>query len=136
MGAHPRDRAGSLHPRGGITPKHTAMDGQLSPRKVIASSRYGSSLKNIYAEGVDRFGEIQARKYLERILTAVEELEFFYPYHPECRHLATKNRMYRNIILDAHLIIYRIGKERIEVLDIVHAASCLRRIRDIRKIKI
>ncbi len=88
------------------------MDGQLSPRKVIASSRYGSSLKNIYAEGVDRFGEIQARKYLERILTAVEELEFFYPYHPECRHLATKSRMYRNIILDAHLIIYRIGKER------------------------
>ena len=28
--------------------------------------------------------------------------------------------MYRNIILDSHLIIYRITEERIEVLDIVY----------------
>jgi len=28
----------------------------------------------------------------------------FYLACPECRHIATKSRMYRNIILDAHLI--------------------------------
>jgi len=44
--------------------------------------------------------------------------------------------MYRNIILDAHLIIYRIAKERIEVLDIIHSASSIRKIREVRKIRI
>jgi len=44
--------------------------------------------------------------------------------------------MYRNIILDAHLIIYRITNERIEVLDIVHSASSISRIRQTRSIRI
>jgi plasmid stabilization system protein ParE len=56
--------------------------------------------------------------------------------YPECRHLATKSRLYRNIILDAHLIIYRITDERIEVLDIIHSASSIRKIRDVRKIRL
>ena len=33
----------------------------------------------------------------------------------------TKSLMYRNIILDSHLIVYRITDCRIEVLDIIHA---------------
>jgi plasmid stabilization system protein ParE len=44
--------------------------------------------------------------------------------------------MYRNIILDSHLIIYRITEERIEVLDIVHSASSMRKIKQARNIHI
>jgi hypothetical protein len=44
--------------------------------------------------------------------------------------------MYRNIILDAHLIVYRITDRRIEVLDILHAASSIRKIRGVRNIRI
>ena len=43
-------------------------------------------------------------------------------------------KVHRNIILDAHLIIYRITDSRIEVLDIIHAASSIRKIRSVRKI--
>ena len=96
------------------------MDGQLSRKKVIGSPIYEESLERIFVEGIERFGIFQARKYLEHILNTVEKLENDYPYYPECRHLATKSRMYRNIILDSHLIIYRITEERIEVLDIVY----------------
>ena len=64
-------------------------------------------------------------------MNTVEKLENDYPYYPECRHLATKSRMYRNIILDSHLIIYRITEERIEVLDIVHSASSMRKIKQL-----
>ena len=85
-------------------------------------------------EGIERFGLIQANRYLDMIERSVKELAVYYPYHPECRHLATKSRMYRNIILDAHRIIYRIGKDRVEVLDIIHSASSLRKIRQIRSI--
>jgi plasmid stabilization system protein ParE len=44
--------------------------------------------------------------------------------------------MYRNIILDAHLIVYRITNERIEVLNIFHSASSIRKIRGARNIRL
>jgi hypothetical protein len=44
--------------------------------------------------------------------------------------------MYRNIILDSHLIIYRITEERIEVLDIVDSASSMRKIKKTKNIHI
>lgn len=87
-------------------------------------------------EGLERFGYYQANRYLDIIEQAVLNLRSTYSYHPECRHLATKARMYRNIILDSHLIIYRITEERIEVLDIIHAASSMNRIRQTRNIHI
>ena len=74
------------------------MDGQLSRKKVIGSPIYEESLERTFVEGIERFGMFQARKYLEHILNTVEKLENDYPYYPECRHLTTKSRMYRNII--------------------------------------
>lgn len=112
------------------------MDGQPSSKAVIGSPQYKESLERVFWEGIELFGYFQARRYLEHILTSVEDLSTDYPYYPECRHLATKSRMYRNIILDSHLIIYRITEERIEVLDIVHSASSMRKIKSTRKIHI
>jgi hypothetical protein len=42
----------------------------------------------------------------------------------------------RNIILDAHLIIYRITIKQIEVLDIIHSASSIHKIRSSRSIRL
>jgi len=86
--------------------------------------------------GIGMFGYLQAKKYFDLISHLVERLDTYYAYHPECRHLATKSRMYRNIILDAHLIIYRITDTRIEVLDIIHSASSIRKIRSSRNIRL
>ena len=101
---------------------------------VITSIYYEVHLTEILEYGIETFGYMQARKYFNTISNLVERLENDYNYHPECRHIPTKNRMYRNIILDAHLIIYRITDERIEVLDIIHSASSIRKIRGARKI--
>ena len=101
---------------------------------VISSRHYEEHLIKILEYGIETFGYIPARKYFNTVSHLVERLKKDYNYHPECRHLATKRRMYRNIILDAHLIIYRITDERIEVLDIIHAASSIRKIRCVRKI--
>ena len=40
------------------------------------------------------------------------------------------------VIRDAHLIIYRITDESIEVLDIIHSASSISKIRGARKIRL
>ena len=104
------------------------------PRKVIASRQYETHLIEILEYGIITFGFQQARKYFNTICHTVEKLDIDYPYHPECRFLETKSRRYRNIILDSHLIIYRITDETIEVLDIIHAASAISKIRSTRNI--
>ena len=102
---------------------------------VITSRYYEEHLLEILEYGLETFGYAQVRKYFNVISHLVERLDIDYNYHSECRHLATKSRKYHNIILDAHLIIYRITNERIEVLDIIHAASSLQKIRGVRKIR-
>ena len=110
------------------------MEEKISCKQVKVSDRFYKSIEHVYDIGIERFGYFQAERYKQQIRQSLETLHDFYMVYPECRHLATKSRMYRNIILDAHLIIYRITDERIEVLDIIHSASSIRKIRDIRKV--
>jgi len=105
------------------------------PRKpYIVSRDFNASRKHIYEYSLDTFGYFQAERYREKIRKSLDTLPCYYTAYPECRHMATKSRMYRNIILDAHLIIYRISAEHIEVLDIIHAASSISKIRRVRKV--
>ena len=105
-------------------------------KNVISSQYYEEHLIEILEYGIEIFGYTQARKYFNAISSLVENLDDDYLLYPECRHLATKSRKYRNIILDAHLIIYRITDYRVEVLDIVHSASNIGKIKNTRKIRI
>jgi plasmid stabilization system protein ParE len=105
-------------------------------KPYVVSGKFRASRKHIYNYSLDTFGYFQAERYYDKIRRAVATLSRFYLAYPECRHLATKSRMYRNIILDAHLIIYRITNERIEVLDIIHSASSIRKIRGARTIRL
>ena len=105
-------------------------------KAVIASKYYEKHLTEVLEYGMETFGFNQAVKYYNTITHLVEGLHCNYTFHPECRHLATKSRIYRNIILDSHLVIYRITEECIEVLDIIHSASNPQKIRNVRKIRL
>ncbi|WP_289172626.1 type II toxin-antitoxin system RelE/ParE family toxin [uncultured Parabacteroides sp.] len=89
------------------------MEARPTQKQVITSSLFWESYDNVYVQGLDLFGFYQAELYANKIKSILYELDQTYPYYPECRHLTTKSRMYRNIILDSHLIIYRITEERI-----------------------
>ena len=110
------------------------MEEGISRKQVKISDRFYESFEQIYDFGFEMFGYSQSSCYGQKIREYLGTLPNFYLAYPECRHLATKNRIYRNIILDAHLIIYRITNERIEVLDIIHSSSSIRKIRGVRKI--
>jgi plasmid stabilization system protein ParE len=105
-------------------------------KNVVTSPNYEEHLLEILEYSIATFGHIQVSKYFNTISQLVEKLEFDFTCHSECRYLATKSRKYRNIHLDAHLIIYRIATERIEVLDIVHCRSSISKIRSVRKIRL
>lgn len=112
------------------------MEARIPQKPVILSQPFKEHRKEIYAYGLDIFGFYQAEIYAEKIRQALSTLSTYAKVYPECRHLRTKNRIYRNIILDAHLIIYRITDEQIEVLDIIHSASSIQKIRATRNITI
>ena len=107
------------------------------PRKEIEiSSEFYESYENIYDFGVEKFGQNQAIRYAQQIRNYLSLLSTHYLIHPECRHIPTKSRKYRNIILDSHLIIYRITALNIEVLTILHSALSPGKIRGARRIRI
>ena len=110
------------------------MEDGLPCKQVKVSDQFYESAGQIYDFGFERFGYFQAERYKQKIRSVLGTLSDFFTAYPECRHLATKSRKYRNIILDAHLIIYRITDKRIEVLDIIHSASSISKIRGVRKI--
>jgi len=112
------------------------MEEELPCKPVEVSDVFKENRTHIYDYTLETYGYFQAERYLHKIEKALSTLYKFYTYYPECRHIPTKNRTYRNIILDAHLIIYRITEERIEVLDIIHGASSIRKIRGVRKIRL
>ena len=112
------------------------MEERVSFKSYVISDEFFDSRAQVYNYGIGTFGYFQAERYNRKIENAIETLSDYYYTYPECRHLATKSRKYRNIILDAHLIIYRITNERVEVLDIIHSASSIRKIRDVRKIRL
>ena len=88
-------------------------------------------------DGIELFGFYQAGLYLDKILEALNTLPILLQCLPPNAAISKpKSRMYRNIILDSHLIVYRITDCRIEVLDIIHAASSMNRIKRTRRIKI
>jgi len=112
------------------------MEEEFSSKPYLVSDKFNESRENIFNYTLDTFGYFQAERYLAKIRKSLDTLPEWHLAYPECRHIPTKSRMYRNIILDAHLIIFRITDQRIEVLDIVHSASSIRKIRGARKVSI
>jgi len=92
----------------------------------VFSSQYVLDTDHIYQYGLETFGEVQAQKYEELIDKIAADLNLSYWMYPECRHLPTKNHIYRNIILESHLIIYRIKTDMIEVLRVIHSPATAR----------
>lgn len=85
-------------------------------KEVVTSYPFDNfDLIDIYEYGLVEFGEKLASVFISEIYKYIERLETEYLLHPECRHLETKTKIYRNIILGSYLIIYRIRPNRIEV---------------------
>src|SRR5665647_914980 len=108
-----------------------------SKLKVVVSAQYTDDLQNIFQYGLETFGYTGAHLFYENIEKLVYNLEFEYFMYPECRFLVTKSKIYRNIILESYLIIYRIAAFRIEVLRVFHSSICTSsQVGSVRKIKI
>ena len=108
---------------------------EKKPKPVIYSTNFKQDIIDVYKYGLETYGKIQAEKYLSDIYKLVGCLDLFYDLYPECRHLPTKSKMYRWIILESHLIIYRINEVEIQILRIIHSHRSITKIKYSRSIK-
>ena len=105
-------------------------------RSVKYSDEFIEDLGQIYLYGLETFGKRQSELYESFIWRLVFRLNTDYEMYPECRYIETKSRMYRNIIIESHLIIYRITPRQIEVLKIISSKKSISKIRTVRSIKL
>ena len=102
---------------------------------VVTSSPFNvKDIPSIHEYGMVTFGLKLADYFIGEIYKQLESLSKEYLLHPECRHLETKTKKYRNIILGSYLIIYRITTNRIEVLRAFHGSRSPKKIQKAKKI--
>jgi len=104
--------------------------------QVKVSEFFIVDLDSIFKYGIETFGIRQAEIYEKEIWKLVEGLSGNWPLFSECRHLPTKSKIYRWIILESHFIIYRITKTEIQVLRILNSNRSITKIRTSRSVKI
>ena len=107
---------------------------ESQPKEVIKSTYYYFDVQDIFQYGEATFGEKAANYFYEDLQSQVKSLATQYYLHPECRHLETTDKIYRNIILGSYLIIYRITEDKIEVLRALHGShspACIKSIKNI-----
>jgi plasmid stabilization system protein ParE len=104
-------------------------------KEVAVSEQFTIDLISVYEYGEEIFGAAAAKSFVSEIYSKIWSLDQTWGHHPECRHLPTKDQRYRNIILGNYLIIYRVKKNRILVLRILHGHSSITKIKHSRRIK-
>ena len=102
---------------------------KIERKEVRISEQFEFDAESLYIYGEEVFGTIAAKSFIADIYSRILSLDRMYLIHVECRHLPTKNKIYRNIILGSYLIIYRINSDYVEVLRILHAHSSIRKIK-------
>ena len=71
------------------------MEEGISRKQVKISDVFKTNRKHVYDYTVETFGYFQAERYLQLVEKVLSTLYSFYTAYPECRHLATKSRIYR-----------------------------------------
>lgn len=109
---------------------------EIEGKSVRISEQFDFDIISLYKYGDEVFGSIAAKSFIADIYSRVLSLDTTYSLHVECRHLPTKSKSYRNIIIGSYLINYRITPEHVDVLRILHSHSSIRRIKTARQIKL
>ena len=104
-------------------------------REVVYTKNIDKDLSSIYQYGIETFGVVFANVFLAEFHHTLQGLSFMFNTYPECRHLNTISKMYRNAIVGKYLIKYRIKSDKIEVLRVLHGSVSVKTIKNVRSIK-
>jgi len=94
------------------------------PKTLKISNDYHEHLKDVALYGIEMFGERVSREFIAKIETKVARLPLMPNANPKNRFIeSTKQKTYRNIIVEKYIVLYAITKSTIYVIDIIHSAK-------------
>jgi toxin ParE1/3/4 len=105
---------------------------EIERKEVVLSTAAQTDIKAVFVFGAETFGFMAAKAFVSEVYMSIWGLDYAYNMHPECKFITTKSKIYRNIIQGSYLIIYRIARERVEVL----RGVSIRKIRGVRSTKV
>lgn len=109
---------------------------EIEKKEVVVSLQFETDIAEIFEYGEETFGYSAAKVFVGEAYNLIWNLDSMYLTHLECRHIPTKHRMYRNIILGSYLILYRIASSRVEVLRMFSSYRSVAKIKAARRIKL
>lgn len=72
--------------------------GEKERKEVKVSIRFNEDISEVYTCGEELFGSAAAKAFIADIFSKVRRLDQAWLLHPECRHLTTKDKRYRNTV--------------------------------------
>lgn len=104
-------------------------------KEVIITPYARQLLLLVYEYIKEESSTLTAMKFRDDFLHVAGQLDKNYFAHPECRFLQTKNKVYRNIIWNKYLILYKIVNDEILVLGLFHTSQNPVKLKSFRKIR-
>ena len=104
-------------------------------KEVIITPYARQTLLFIFEFIKEESSTLTAIKFKDDFLNVAEQLDKNYLIYPECRFLQTKKEIYRNIIWNKYLIIYKIMKDEIWIIGLFHTSQSPNKLKAFRKIR-
>ncbi|WP_409017672.1 type II toxin-antitoxin system RelE/ParE family toxin [Dyadobacter sp. CY323] len=86
--------------------------------------------------GCETFSPASSALFIDELFSKIKTLVTEFLHHLECRYLVTKSKRYRNLRFGGYLVVHKVTKERIEVLNVLHSSRSIGAIKSVRKINI
>ncbi len=72
---------------------------EIERKEVRISDQFDIDIISVFTFGEEVFGVNAARSFIADIYNRIWTLDSMYLFYSECRHLPTKGKLYRNILL-------------------------------------
>ena len=97
-----------------LTPKNNV-------KKLIVKEHFYDNFYDVLEYTTKTFGKNVAKKFKDKAQTSIKKLPKLYDIYPKNRFLlSTKEKTYRNIILNSYYIVFSVTDNCITVLDIIY----------------
>jgi plasmid stabilization system protein ParE len=108
---------------------------KAKPQKVFVKEFVHRQLDDAYLYYAENYSIEYADKFWDGFFDKIGKILPHYLQFSECRFLQTKNKIYRNIVWENYLIIYKIHKHHIDVICLFHVKQSPKRLKKLKRLK-
>lgn len=105
----------------------------IQQKVVVVTINFKKQFNKAVKYTNDTFGKIVAKRFYNKVITAIDSLNSNYYIYQECRYIETPEKSFRSMNINGYSIIYQILETKIRVFKLIHHSRNPKRISTIRK---